>query len=321
VPAPIIEGRSTSSARGIVIAECRASRCGTSGISQQVEEEVLLRSLDGGVTWTELGRLPVMLGQRPVAFFEDEILLTHGGLEGQPPKFTQHFTRFPSGRSFAEPPDLDYPFPVLSTRNDLLWRDRNGAFRWQSGRRPPDLGNGGVRAGLIDAIAGRQALAFGWVEGEPRSEYMWGAIRYQGISTDVEVRYRSATLIWPGAYPVGGAERWFVGAVDSPGSPVRQAASFDTETGEIQVFTFDGDDKISARRVVAAYAGPFARATRVDACTEVRSAPSASAAVLECAANGVLFQRGAPPTVDGAWLGVTTPAGVEGWAETRHLEW
>lgn len=116
-------------------------------------------------------------------------------------------------------------------------------------------------------------------------------------------------------------ETRFVGTVDVPGNPQRQVAYFDGATGEIEPFLFDSIDAVAPRLVQAAYQGPFARAIRGDACTELRSAPTTTAPLLECAASGVLFQRSAPPTVDGAWLGVTHPSGTVGWAETRYLEW
>jgi hypothetical protein len=95
----------------------------------------------------------------------------------------------------------------------------------------------------------------------------------------------------------------------------------DSETGDVQPYLTPELEGVKLASVLLAYQGPFARAIRGDACTEVRSAPSMAATLLECAASGVLFQRSAPPTVDGGWLGVTTPGGARGWAETRYLEW
>jgi hypothetical protein len=106
----------------------------------------------------------------------------------------------------------------------------------------------------------------------------------------------------------------------TPPWPLR-LVRLDLETGAIQPYVAPEFEGVKLWYVLLAHQGPFARAIRGGACTEVRSAPAVGAAALECAANGVLFQRSAPPTVDGAWLGVTTPAGVVGWAETRYLEW
>lgn len=122
---------------------------------------------------------------------------------------------------------------------------------------------------------------------------------------------------------VGTVDLWGLAPPVPPFTPTwpLRLVEFDLQTGDVQPYVAPELEGLKPAYVLLAYQGPFARAVRGNACTEVRSAPAAGSPVLECAASGVLFQRTAPLTVDGAWLGVTTPAGVSGWAETRYLEW
>ena len=57
-------------------------------------------------------------------------------------------------------------------------------------------------------------------------------------------------------------------------------------------------------------------------CLNVRAEPAMTAAVLACAADGVLLRdTGETREVDGAtWRRVVTPAGVDGWASSQFLE-
>ena len=68
--------------------------------------------------------------------------------------------------------------------------------------------------------------------------------------------------------------------------------------------------------------GLFLRVTGADDCLPIRSGPSSSSEELACMAERVLLTDLAKASeVDGAtWHRVRTPAGIEGWADGRHLE-
>ena len=68
--------------------------------------------------------------------------------------------------------------------------------------------------------------------------------------------------------------------------------------------------------------GPFLQVTDVDGCLPIRAEPSPAAEDLACMVERVLLTDLAEASeVDGAtWHRVRTPAGVEGWADSRYLE-
>ena len=67
--------------------------------------------------------------------------------------------------------------------------------------------------------------------------------------------------------------------------------------------------------------GPLARVVNTGSCLNVREAPDVSAAVLTCAADGVLLHIESPEMPAPRWLEVTTPGGgVRGYASTAYLE-
>ena len=81
-----------------------------------------------------------------------------------------------------------------------------------------------------------------------------------------------------------------------------------------------GDDGYERGRntIDAVMTGPRARVVNTGSCLNVRGEASATAPVVECAADGVLLANlGA--TNDPAWLHVLTPAGNQGYASIDFL--
>ena len=98
-------------------------------------------------------------------------------------------------------------------------------------------------------------------------------------------------------------------------------AVLDIESGELRPIVEPFLDEAHAgerNRVIAVQYGPFARVIAGEgSCTEVRTAPSADSASLDCAADGVLLRR--MGTESDGWLSVATPAGIEGWTRADAL--
>ena len=68
--------------------------------------------------------------------------------------------------------------------------------------------------------------------------------------------------------------------------------------------------------------GPFLRVSLPDGCKNVRAEPGLDAAILDCAAEGVLLRDLGDQAEHGGrtWHNVRTPAGIEGWSSSRYLE-
>jgi hypothetical protein len=316
------------------------------------------RSTDGGVTWTSTPTVSAR-GALVRRFAGDELLLEETWREISPGVIVEGgYFLFPSGRRISPPPAIESdeyrafinavavgwgnesPPPL-----DFLWgyTVRGPQFmetrvEWDSRLRPgPPPAHFADRPAFPIDFPGLARVSWadnGWFL------LQWSEPGHAGGRWAVPSnrpgdrlrRYAFNEFSGPAAWVLDDINGWpyprfaMTGITDySALQDFRtwpfQLARMDTETGDVQPYEAPELEGTRPDSVLLAYAGPFARAIRTGACTEVRSAPSMTAAMLECAANGVLFQWSAPPTVDGAWLGVTTPAGARGWAETRYLEW
>lgn len=106
-------------------------------------------------------------------------------------------------------------------------------------------------------------------------------------------------------------------------------AVLDLETGTVRAFrelipraTTGGVAGAGDRtHILGVATGAFVQVKGAGDCLNVRSAPSTSAQVLGCFADGVLLrQTGEARDADGIrWLGVTTLAGAQGWASAEFL--
>jgi hypothetical protein len=102
-------------------------------------------------------------------------------------------------------------------------------------------------------------------------------------------------------------------------------ALFNLDTSQAHALThpfLDPPFQGQRNHVQAVLHGPFARVVNTGACLNVRAEPAMTAAVLACAADGVLLHEiGETREASGAtWRRVVTPAGVEGWASSQYLE-
>lgn len=339
---------------GIATTSCEGDGClglyGISAVQQPPRRDITVhRSLDGGVTWSE-GPVAPGKGQMAALVAGEQVVLWESVQEpatrSAPPAFVIKFYLFPSGDELRPPAGMRRAFPVtiggdydlqLYAPPLILWGEEGVDGRDPAVARFAWLASDGAPAPwqpLATNIPGMVAALRG-----PNAAYLIAGTNWWGVAqgpspsplrafTDPGLTWRGAAWqLEPGPARVNGTFALSTVDRDIPPAPPfarpwpLRLARLNLDTGDVQPYIAPELEGVQLAYVLLAYHGPFARAVRADACTEVRSGPSSTAAVLECAANGVLFQRSAPPTVDGAWLGVTTPAGATGWTETRYLEW
>lgn len=285
----------------IVAAVCSGGYCGDVGspVNPQV---VLHRSRDGGVTWTVLTTLAGAWA--PYALQGDSIVLGNR----YDPKGTiaqMRFIRAPSGEPVTPPAIGDPQWPVAITSDELVWLIAGATLVLGDGRSKSGVRYDGIT--WTFSVGGRQERRYVQVPSQVAARTT--AFIRDGRSAALHIsdpELLTAAYFAHGGGVVGGA---YVGL-----AVVDLAAAVLHPIADLPVLPQ------GIRGPMAVQLGPFARVvTGVGNCLPIRVAPSAGATSLACAADRVLLRR--TGLAKAGWLPVTTPAGVEGWADTEFLEY
>ena len=310
----------------IAVGVCSRGHCGPVAQETPDAQTTLFRSLDGGVTWSELAVLNGAHGV--VAIGQGGVIVSgpfQAGTQAAPP-----FRVLPQGRPLTPPPGASAGRPISLPGGDLLWRTEDG--------RRVVRGDGG---GFLDLNLGDR----GWIgdlvpdaTGE-RFAVSWGdgGRQYVGV---VGRDGRLITTLSSGENTYAAVGAWLsstllVGNVTVSQPQLRTAAPqpfsgllpaiFDLQAGRVSPIPIpflDSPFRNGRNRIQATLRGPFARVASPGDCLNVRAEPGAAAKVVTCAADGVLLRDTGETREQGGatWLRVVTPSGQEGWASAAYLE-
>lgn len=238
VGSPVISGFALSADASTIVASVCAPPCtGIGGPAGAGVRTTLVRSLDGGVNWADLG---VLDGPYSVAaILSDGAVLVYSNVPseqvGQPPGL--RFQRFPSGEPVEPPPGATkYGGWVTLHGSELLWRADDGHRLLRSDGSqflalPP--GSDPQLASVSQARDGEE-LALSWVD-----EHQRGTARdptwYLGIAgpdggfSRVYSAARLAQLVVGGWLDSG----TLAGNADSPDAPSRLITLIDLSSGQV----------------------------------------------------------------------------------------
>jgi len=324
VDEPYITGFALSDdASEIAVGVCTRGYCGGLGFPTPDAQSTLYRSSDGGVTWEEFG---VLDGESWV------VAITSDGVVVASPSDTEDnpqpkYRLFPSGEP-VQPPSGASWWPITLPGGELLWRTEDGRLLRGDGSEVLALGQGTSVQDIVPDATG-QRFAVAWYADLPSPRNLVGTFSRDGRPTGAFSLSDSAR--------VGGwlSEALVVGNAGVPSGllPAPEPGSyfinfvpvvFDLEAGEAHPLAgpFHEPPLFGRNYVRLVLQGPFARVVDTGSCLNVRAEPGRTAAVLACAADGVLLRdTGETREVDGAtWRRVVTPSGVEGWASSQFLE-
>jgi hypothetical protein len=313
------------------ISLCVRNACGGGLASWSADSEsLILRSRDGGVTWTEAGRLGgggfVITTAGP-----DQIIVGFLQTDGWPPAFAY----FPGLEPLTPPVEGDWPVGYL--KGGPLWRKPAGNALEYGGRLVADFGDNAGIAGVSVAKApsdgGDFIVGWNWPRSTGEQAYFASLVYAEGFITQ---SYEYPRFFLPGVYLpkgliAGNAE---VDQALLPGSVPEGhftylPAVIDLDQRVVRpLFSVlsHPDFPKGRNQIVAAQPGDFARVVNTGSCLNVRSEPGESAPVLECVHDGVLLRdiekasRLVSYTPVAGWVEVQTASGSHGWASTEYLE-
>lgn len=313
----------TQDASVIAFGVCIQGSCGTGGLDSFEPNSLteVFRSMDGGITWENLGQLGpavyVMGATTDGRVFAWNVIEELG--EAQ-------YLTMPSGTG-VDPPTGGVR-PVVAN-DDIVWATADGRLLRPDGSLFADLpfasendphGNPGARGTVVDQSKGSALIHWYGADMFSSRNYISpieGTNVAQPILQVDDLLYLAAWL------PKD--QRAVLSIAIGGGPPV--PALLDVETGEYAIIPEPFQNPASLPEtgrtiVTAVQLGPFARVANTGSCLNIRAGTSSTSESLYCAADGVLLRdNGETITVDGLdWLSVTTPAGIQGWASTEFLE-
>ena len=308
----------------LTVAFCTRGIC--PGGSSTDAETTLFHSKDGGITWTELGKLGAGQSMRRVLLANGAVIVA-SWLDGEEKNYM-----LPGGQEVKPPPGYTASsiFGVKALANgELLWQTGDGRLLRSDGTTFFDPTGQAVVGELLSDPLGT-GFVFAGISSSPTSNY----IVHLGSDGRVLDAYSSPHFLLLGAWPqenmLFGNTSVYMGELGGP-LPSPFFANYlptliDLHTNTIHPIRepfIDSPLANGRNTVLAVQRGPFALVVNTDnTCLNVRAEPLPSAGILDCAAEGVLL-RDLGQAVDFAgstWLHVATPAGAEGWANTAYLE-
>ncbi len=296
-------------------------------------EGAAFRSVDGGITWQDVGRGGTSFGVAGVMADGRVIASTIEHDDG-----THDYVLLPDNTAVNPPADGVYPVPIS---NEILWATNDGRLLLADGTpifaptdRDPHYYYGSVLGDFKDPQDGQVLVHWELPMPIPRpADYV---DRYAFASLDVSAGSAHVIRQWEiDGYLV--AIGWWSAKDDRVvislipedsthpyGSQSPLPAILDLRSGTFNLipgpFKSDmpGYSSLGRTIVHAVQTGPFARVTGTGSCLNIRTDPSASGTVLTCAADGVLLRD--TGQTNGDWVSVMTPGGTQGWASAAFLE-
>ena len=321
----------------IVAGFCTRGSCDAGGISEwSADAQVaIFSSSDGGITWTEMGRVDT--AAEAIAILPDDRVLLATWIE--PLKTV--FRTFPDMTVVEPPVPLDYSSVTVLANGELIWlaagesrvrSDGPPLLTIPSGGRSPD--DVLVDPSRMDGLA----LFSGNETGAPYSNYLVpfddaGAIGRGGFARAGEsVVWSTGISLRLGAKMSDGSilgNGWVPTDEIAPnGQPlisIPVPVLIDVANATIRPLRpFTNPGSFRSRDTVGFQQGFLARVVNTEGdCLNIRAEPSSSGQVLECAAEGVLLRASDQFVTESngiRWRAVTTPAGIQGWVSTQYLE-
>ncbi len=333
--APITGSAMAQDASVMAVSFCTKGDCEFSSLggNDPNAEGEAFRSVDGGLTWQEIGRggtafrvVGALADGRIVASTDE-----HGG-------GTYDYVLLPDNTPVESPVDGVYPVTVS---NEIFWATNDGRLLLSDGTpifAPPDADPYLYRRSVLGSFSEHQdgqVLVY-WELPIPTPRPVDYVDRFAVAVLDIS---RGSSLVsrqWELDGYLAAVGWWSANddraavsivpedATHSYSNQTPLPAILDLRTGTFNLipspFKSDmpGYSSLGRTTVRAVQIGPFARVTGTGSCLKVRAEPSLSGGVLTCAADGVLLRdTGATRTTDGAeWVSVMTPGGMQGWASS-----
>jgi hypothetical protein len=304
----------------LVAGVCIQAYCGPMGSEFNAGARVtVFRSLDGGVSWTELATVGGYAFPLGVASDGQAVVLRREAATGG------YVAKIPSGDRFPTPPAAatsDWPQVI---GGQPYWNpDRGSTLVSPQGSRPLDIPAGSSAPRVVPW--GRGAALYQWLDRKGPGAIQFVGDPDEGGTLRIAWRVPSIDLeisTWPhGTSLLGNA------SFDGKRLPVfihQEPDPTELRIQAVDVPIFPPNDR---NKVIAGMAGKFARVKAGGDCLNVREEPTASSVSLGCFKDGVLLpDLGETTTVDGrTWVKVMTPTapddwvGKQGWAAAEYLE-
>ncbi len=293
-------------------------------------ESMIFRSLDGGVTWSELDRrvgIAWVIGMS----VEKEALVADVGNDGQVTRIG--YKSLPGGGELLPPSGSGYTQPFFATDGAVFWHtdDVNTVVRadgtqWLGSWADPRQMQVALAWDYAFDATGSHALVSGMAlaQSGPGANLLLMVRRDGSLGQVFSMPTYMVGKMW--------LDEAHILAILGPDAnpPPRPRAGFapvliDLSTRIIHPMRdpfLDPPFFNGINSIIAVQQGPFARVVNTDnTCVNIRAEPLPSAGILDCAAEGVLLRdTGIASGPAGEWLKVVTPAGAEGWANAQYLE-
>ncbi len=330
-------GAATEDASVMAVGFCAKGGCefsnGLGGTFDPESEGVAFRSMDGGVTWQEIGTGgPVFSVAGALA--DGRVLIATGDRDdGQ-----SHYSLLPDNTPVTAPVVGAYP---VTLSNEILWETNDGRLLLADGTPiftalyPNDYVYYGSIAGAFRGPRDGDLLV-SWMLPVPTprpdnyvDQFALAEIRVVDgqatIARQSKIDGYLAAIGWWSTKD----DRAVITIVpeDATHSYSNQSplpAIVDLRAGTFSLipgpFKSDmpGYSSLGRTIVHAVQTGPFARVTGTGSCLNIRTDPSVSGTVLTCAADGVLLRE--TSDVGAGWVSVMTTGGTQGWASAAFLE-
>ena len=323
LPGEIVTGYSATSDGSMLVAStCQSTSCWTIGPGDPNAHSRVFVSRDGGFSWQELASYPGYLSIRQVTA-DGRILISRNYGPGDPSTWPITWEVLPGHAQLVPPADAPSPNPVLAG-DRVLWVSPHPGGAVSGLKLPLTAGDGLI--GVFPLADG--GTVFTWSRGGGGKPGGGNSSLFAGLlSPNGDLKW-TREVPFTGQFAVTGelAGPLLIGNVPSPdpNTPSGQLpALIDLDAAAIQPIGLPfGQPPLAGRNRFLAYVpGPFVRIFRPGGCVDVRQSPANAAKSQGCLKDGVFLQDlGDVTTADGtAWIHVITPAGDEGWVDSRFL--
>ncbi|HSP53951.1 MAG TPA: SH3 domain-containing protein [Dehalococcoidia bacterium] len=308
----------------LIAAVCVHGYCGGMGAITPDAQVWLVRSTDGGITWSDFEHLP-----RPEAIAgwlgPGSVLTTYIDASG-----ASSFTARPSGQPVSPPVNAPNAWPWVTAAGEVLWHSGEGLVLRADGSTYVATDQDGVSFGKPLRGQQRELLPLSWTRGTDSRYYLAelgsdGSVRraFSGadgwinpeawLSPVSDNRIFASVTVPPSRYAP--PDRQFVGSLPAI-IDLGSATVLPIPNPFLAEPFFNGRNHI-----VAVQQGPLVRVKDTGDCLNVRAAP-VDGEVLECVRDGVLMREAGESAEAGGltWSRVVTPSGTKGWSAAQYLE-